>query len=100
VHEQVAVAHGTTLKIDFHIGGTVPGQGGVGIEFKMPTSNSDIQKAIGQLGQYQTCYGQSLIVVVFPDFLDHKHLQPFFHELGHRRIAHVIKRVFWDEAED
>jgi hypothetical protein len=66
----------------------------------MPTSNSDIQKAIGQLGQYQSRYAQSLIVVVFPDFVEQKNLQPFFHELGQRGIAYVVKRVFWDEVQD
>jgi hypothetical protein len=101
VHEQMPVAHGTTLKIDFHIGSAVPpGQGGVGIEFKMPTSNSEVQKAIGQLGQYQVRYGQSLIVVVFPDFLEQRILVPFFHELTGRGIAHVVKREFWEEAEE
>jgi hypothetical protein len=77
----------------------VPGQGGVGVESKMPTSNSDIQKAIGQLRQYQSRYAQSLIVVVFPDFVEQKHLQLFFHELGQRGIAYVAKRMFWEEAE-
>ncbi len=100
VHEQMPVAHGTTLKIDFHIGSAVPGQEGVGIEFKMPTSNSEVQKAIGQLGQYQGRYGQSLIVVVFPDFLEQRILVPFFHELTGRGIAHVVKREFWEEAEE
>lgn len=99
VHEQAPVSHGATLKIDFHIGSAVPGQGGVGIEFKMPTSNSDVQKAIGQIGQYQSRYGASLIVVVFPDFLEQKHLQPFLHELRQRSASHVVKRVFWEEAD-
>jgi len=94
VHEQMAVAHGTTLKIDFHIGSAVPGQGGVGVEFKMPATNSDVQKAMGQLGQYQKAYGQSLIVVVFPDLVQPKHLQPLFHDLASRGIAYVVKGVF------
>jgi hypothetical protein len=94
VHEQVVVARGAALKIDFHIGSAVPGQGGVGVEFKMPASNSDVQKAMGQLGQYQSVYGQSLLVVVFPDFLQPKHLQPFFHDLASRGIAYIVKSVF------
>jgi hypothetical protein len=94
VHEQVTVAHGAALKIDFHIGSAVPGQGGVGVEFKMPATNSDVQKAMGQLGQYQQTYGQSLIVVVFPHLLQAKQLQPFFHDLAGRGIAYVVKGVF------
>ena len=96
VHDQVAVAHGSSLKIDFHIGSTVPGHHAVGVEFKMPANNSDVQKALGQLGQYQGRYGESLVVVVFPDLLDSKHLVPFLHDLTRMRIAHVVKKV-WNE---
>jgi hypothetical protein len=46
VHTQMAVAHGTTLKIDFHIG-DVGHEGGVGVEFKMPRNMSDVQKGVG-----------------------------------------------------
>jgi hypothetical protein len=97
VHTQVPVAHGSTLKIDFHIGSMVPGQPGVGVEFKRPANNSDLQRAIGQLGQYQSRYGESLIVVVLADIIEHKHLQPFVHELTLKRITHVVKQVLWDE---
>ena len=96
VHHQVSVAHGTTLKIDFHLGSPV--HGGVGVEFKMPANNSDIQKAIGQLGQYQMRYGASLIVVVFPNLIENKHLLPFTHELTRMNVWHVVKRSFWDET--
>jgi hypothetical protein len=95
VHEQVAIAHGSSLKIDFHIGSTAIGQPGIGIEFKMPASNSDVQKSIGQLGQYQTRYGQSLTLVLFEDFIETKHLHPFFHELHTRGIAYLVKRAYW-----
>jgi hypothetical protein len=68
VHEQFAVAHGNSLKIDFHLGH--PQEHGVGVEFKLPTSNSELQRGIGQLGQYKTRYGSSLILVLIPDFVD------------------------------
>jgi hypothetical protein len=68
VHEQYAVAHGNSLKIDFHLGH--PQEHGVGVEFKIPTSNSDLQRGIGQLGQYKSRYGNSLILVLLPDFID------------------------------
>ena len=90
VHAQVPVAHGSTLKIDFHIGSPI--HGGVGVEFKMPTNNSDLQKALGQLGQYQSRYGQALIVVVFADFIENKQLIPFTHDLQRAGVGCVVKR--------
>ncbi len=100
VHEQVPVAHGVSLKIDFHIGSVVPGEQGIGIEFKVPGNNSDIQKAMGQLDQYHRRYGQSLLLVVFDDFVQQKHLQPFLHDLRSKGIGHVVKRVFGTSSED
>lgn len=68
VHDQLAIAFGNTLKIDFHIG---PPQGeGVGIEFKMPVNNSELQRALGQLDQYKNRYGDRLLMVLLPDFMD------------------------------
>jgi hypothetical protein len=93
-HEQMAVAHGSTLKIDFHIGSSVPGNDGTGVEFKMPANNSDLQKALGQMGQYQSRYRDSLIVVIFPNLLDAKHVVPFQHELTRMNITHVVKEVW------
>jgi hypothetical protein len=91
VLEQEAVAHGSSLKIDFHIGDSA---GGVGVEFKMPANNSDIQKALGQVGQYQSRYGASLIVVIFPHLIDKKHELQFVRELSQRSVTHVTKRPF------
>lgn len=68
VYEQLPVAHGSTLKIDFHVGNP-QGDGGVGIEVKMPMSNADVQRALGQLDQYQRRYKENLILFVLQDFL-------------------------------
>lgn len=93
VHQQVAVAHGSSLKIDFHIGAMPTDQHGVGVEFKRPTSNSDVMKAQGQILQYQTHYRDSLIVVIFADELDPKHLFAFQAWLVERNVAHAVKKV-------
>ena len=39
----------------------------------MPANNGDVQKALGQMGQYQSRYNESLIVVIFPGLLDSKY---------------------------
>jgi hypothetical protein len=67
VFSQVPLAHGSTLKIDFHIGD--PTGNGVGIEVKMPTNNSDVQRTLGQIDQYQRRYGDNLILFVLAEFL-------------------------------
>ena len=64
VHPEYPVAHGGTLKIDFHIGR--PQQPGVGVEFKKPANNSELQRALGQMDQYLAAYGLNLIVVLIP----------------------------------
>jgi hypothetical protein len=68
VHEQWPMAHGSSLKIDFHIGH--PQHGGVGVEFKRPNTNSELQRALGQLQQYKTRYGDQLLIVLVPDDID------------------------------
>jgi hypothetical protein len=68
VHEQFQIAYGSTLKVDFHLGH--PGREGVGVEFKMLTNNSEIQRALGQVDQYKERYKENLLVVLFPDSLD------------------------------
>lgn len=93
VHEQLAIAYGNNLKIDFHIGH--PQQGGVGVELKMPTSNGEVQRALGQLDQYVSRYGKELIIVLMPDFLKDAQLQLFLDELNRKDIAVVVKtRIF------
>lgn len=89
VHEQLPVAHGTTLKIDFHIGH--PQKGGTGVEFKVPKSNSELQRALGQMDQYASRYGSELIVVLIPDFLANAQVQQFLDELRSKRIDTVVK---------
>ncbi len=89
IHEQLPIAHGSTLKIDFHIGH--PQQGGVGVEFKMPTSNSEIQRALGQMDQYLTRYGSELVIVLIPDFLQKAQETLFLDELTRKGITTVMK---------
>jgi hypothetical protein len=67
VHEQYAIAHGNPLKIDFHLGH--PQEHGVGVEFKLPINNAELQRGIGQLSQYKNRYGEHLILVLLPDFI-------------------------------
>jgi len=75
VHAQLPIAMG--LKIDFHLGH--PQSKGVGIEFKMPASTADTQRAIGQIQQYKAVYGDQLLLVLLPDKLD-KAKETFFAE--------------------
>ena len=89
VHEQYVVAHGKPLKIDFHIGH--PQETGVGIEFKMPTSQGDIHRAFGQLDDYLTRYGRNLIVVLFANFMSQTEIAMFLETLKTKGIETVIK---------
>lgn len=89
VYEQLPVASGTTLRIDFHLGH--PQRGGVGVEFKMPRNNAELQRALGQIDQYQDRYGANLLVVLFPDFLDKAQLALFAERLGDRTIPVIVK---------
>lgn len=89
VHEQYAIAHGITLKIDFHVGHAL--QSGVGIEFKMPNSQSDIQRAFGQLDEYLTCYGRNLVVVVLPNFMTETELGMFTDTLRGKGVEAIVK---------
>ena len=89
VHAQFPIATGSTLRVDFHIGH--PSKTGIGIEFKQPGNNSDLQKALGQMDQYKTVYGDRLIVVLFPDFLDQKQVMLFSDQLSSKGICSIIK---------
>jgi hypothetical protein len=89
VHDQLPVASGSTLKIDFHLGH--PQRAGVGVEFKMPANNSDLQRALGQMDQYQTRYGENLLVVLFPDLIDKAQSTLFIDKLGERNIRVIVK---------
>jgi hypothetical protein len=91
VHEQLAIAHGSTLKIDFHIG---PPQGeGIGVEVKVPASNSEIQRAMGQIDQYRTRYGENLIMLVFADFVSEASLALLEDHLRAKAIRTILHRV-------
>ncbi len=89
VYQQLPIAHGTTLKVDFHLGH--PQEEGVGIEFKMPASNSELQRALGQMDQYQSRYGRQLIVILFPDRLDKALIKLFVDQLAEKSIVVIMK---------
>jgi hypothetical protein len=83
------IAHGKTLKIDFHIG--PPLQSGVGIELKMPNSQSDIQRAFGQLDEYFMSYGQNLVVVVLPNSMSETEVGMFTNRLRGKGVETIVK---------
>jgi len=89
VYEQLPIAHGTTLKIDFHLG--PPQQDGIGIEVKMPKSNAEVQRSLGQLDQYLHRYGQKLIILCLPDFLPPASMVFFQNELRAKGVRTVVK---------
>lgn len=89
VHAQYAIAHGTTLKIDFHLG--PPLQSGVGVEFKMPNSQGDIQRAFGQVDEYRTSYGQNLIVVLLGNFMTETEVAMFTDALCRKGVETIVK---------
>lgn len=91
VHPEYPVAHGSTLKIDFHIGR--PQQPGVGVEFKKPANNSELQRALGQMDQYVAAYGLNLIVVLIPDAVNKAQETLFVDALRGKGIATVVKRA-------
>jgi hypothetical protein len=90
VAEELAVGHGSSiLKIDFHVGD--PAGKGVGIEVKMPSTMSDVQRALGQLSQYQSHYGSELVLLVLQDFLKPEILRFFQDELVRREVRTVVR---------
>jgi len=89
VHEQLPIAHGTTLKIDFHVGH--PQASGIGIEVKMPTNNAEIQRGLGQVDQYLHRYGPSFILLIFPDFINEAQLTFMTDQLALKNVRTVIK---------
>jgi hypothetical protein len=90
VHEQLPVAHAAALKIDFHIGHPI--EGGVGIEFKMPKNNSDVQRALGQIDQYGARYGDDLVVVFVPEYCTSADERYLLDELERKKVTVVEKR--------
>jgi hypothetical protein len=88
VYDQLPVAHGSTLKIDFHVGD--PRGHGVGIEVKMPMSNAEVQRALGQLDQYQQRYGDNLIIFII-DELKPEILDFFLDALKRKNVATVVR---------
>ena len=89
VYTQLPVAHGSTLKIDFHVGD--PRGHGVGVEVKMPMSNSDVQRALGQLDQYQQRYRNDLVLFIVEGRLKRESLDFFIEALTRKSIATVVR---------
>jgi hypothetical protein len=98
VHEQFPIAHGNTLRIDFHIGH--PQNGGVGVEFKLPTNKGEIDRARGQLDDYLSRYGSNLIVVLIPHLLEPKLVIPFREDLHRKGIETVVKYEHTNPGDD
>lgn len=89
VFEQLPVAHGSTLKIDFHVG--EPHGQGIGVEVKFPQSNADVQRAIGQLEQYQRRYGANLVLLILQGLAKREVMSYFLESLKSRGIAVVVR---------
>jgi len=89
VHDQLPIAFGSTLKVDFHVGH--PQREGVGIEVKMPASNSDLQRALGPMDQYRARYRDHLLVVLLPDLLNKAQVTLFVDQLVEKGISVIIK---------
>jgi hypothetical protein len=68
-----------------------PQQRGVGVEFKRPTNNSELQRALGQMDQYAAAYGADLIVVLIPDALTTAQETLFVEALAGKGIETVVK---------
>jgi hypothetical protein len=91
VYPQYPVAHGTVLRIDFHIGPA--GQPGIGVEFKVPKSNADLQRAKGQLDQYLAAYPDRRLVLVLVDdrSVSAAGLKSFENDVRRHGVSIVIK---------
>lgn len=89
VHAELAIAYGNSLKIDFHLGH--PQREGVGVEWKLPTSNAEVQRAIGQMDQYRERYADRLLLVLVPDFLEKAQVQMFTDQARSKNITVVVK---------
>jgi hypothetical protein len=89
VHEQLPIAHGTTLKVDYHVGH--PQGRGIGIEVKMPTNNGDVQRCLGQIDQYLHRYGSDFILLLLPDFMNAASLTFMIDQLRLKDVRCVIK---------
>ncbi|MFN0317043.1 MAG: hypothetical protein ACKVQA_18640 [Burkholderiales bacterium] len=89
VHEQFPMGQGVGRKIDFHLGHLQ--RGGIGIEFKMPRSSTDIDRALGQIDSYRTIYEERLLVVLLPDHLDAAKQGHFIAQLEAKRIRVMVK---------
>jgi len=91
VHRHYPITNGTALRIDFHIGAA--GTDGIGVEFKVPRKNSDIQRAKGQLDQYLAAYpaGRLVVVVIDDGHLSEAALSLFERDARSRGV-HVVRK--------
>ena len=58
---------------------------------KMPTSNSELQRAIGQIDQYRDRYGSNLVLILLADFLNEAQKQLFLSAAKSRSVE-VLER--------
>ncbi|MSQ60816.1 MAG: hypothetical protein EXR36_14550 [Betaproteobacteria bacterium] len=89
VHEQFPMSQGVGWKIDFHLGH--PQRGGIGIEFKMPRSAPDMDRAFGQIDSYQAVYEERLLVVLLADHLDAAKQSHFVAHMEAKQIRAMVK---------
>jgi hypothetical protein len=89
VYEQLPIAHGSTLKVDFHVGH--PQREGIGVEVKLPTSNADIQRSLGQIDQYLHRYGSDFILLLIPDFIGDASITFMTDQLAQKGVRTVTK---------
>lgn len=57
----------------------------------MPNSQGDIQRAHGQLEDYQTRYGRNLIVVLLPNFMTETEVGMFTDTVRGKGVETVVK---------
>ena len=94
VYEQLPMSYGSTLRIDVHVGH--PQEKGIGIDFKLPSTNADVQRAIGQLDQYKSKYGDDLIIVLLDHDLGAAGRTLFLDAMRSRAVAVVEKKPTYE----
>jgi hypothetical protein len=57
----------------------------------MPSTMADVQRALGQLSQYQSHYGSELVLLALQDFLKPEILRFFQDELVRREVRTVVR---------
>ena len=57
----------------------------------MPANNSEVQRALGQMDQYQAHYRDQLLVVLLPDLLNKAQVTLFVDKLAEKGIPVFTK---------